>query len=240
MVNVMKPSGRPSIRPPCAEPSAPSVRASGATQMRYRMASLLRVSDGIVSRAVSAYDRMFAIDTAEKADIYLRIGQDFARAGAPDDALEALRQCLEFDPHNVEAWVEIARIRLGQQAPGAAVDALESARAVSVPRFEIHFYLAEALTDLGDHEAAVTELKHALRIEPDVPEAHYRLGVALDTLTRHEEAIGAFERAIELAPREVSYHQSLGFTLESMGDRKAAIACFKHALDLERRTALQR
>ncbi|MBI5538296.1 MAG: tetratricopeptide repeat protein [Deltaproteobacteria bacterium] len=208
---------------------------SGSAQMRIRVASILRLSDALVARAVSAYDRLFSLDRREEAEMYLDLGTEMVESGRAQDALPALQRVVKLRPKDAGAWVQLGILHLRQGASTAAIEAFDKARALGDRSYELHLYTAEAQSDLRQHEIAVKELQAALDIKPDVAEANYRLGVELDQLKRHEEAVKAFEKAIEKAPREAEYYQSLGFTLDTMGRRDEAVDCFKRALDLERK-----
>jgi Flp pilus assembly protein TadD len=223
--------------PPLAPaPTAPprGEAPSGETRLRFQLASLARISDNIVSRAVRAYDSLFALDRKDQAEVYLEMGKDLVSRGKLEQALEVLRKAAKLRPDSTEPLLEIGLLHLRQQAPEAAVRVLEQAKERGGPSYEIHRGLSEALIMLGKYQEALTEIQAAVGLKPGVAEDHYRLGVALDRTGRYDDAVLAFGRAIELAPHEVLYHQSLGFTLESAGRRRDAIKCFKRALELER------
>lgn len=205
-----------------------------ATDWRFHVATLMRVSDNLVSRAVDAYDRTFALDKREESEIYLEIGKKLAEEEKVDDALRALRRVLRTRPDHPEALFEIGLIHVRRGAPRAALEMLQKAKVAGMKSIRLNLLLADVLSQEDRHVEALKELDAALAIKPNAADTHYRRGVILDRLERHADAIESFEEAIRLAPREVRYHQSLGFSLETMGRRPAAIKCFKRALDLER------
>ena len=53
----------------------------GSVAMRFRIAQLLRVPNGIIGKAMSAYSGLFEVDDARRAEIYRDIGSDLARHG---------------------------------------------------------------------------------------------------------------------------------------------------------------
>jgi tetratricopeptide (TPR) repeat protein len=218
------------------EESAGRRRSSHPSAVRFGLASLMRWSERFVDRMVTAYDRMFALDDEDTADIYMNLGTDLARSGNTENAEEALRRTLALQPENGLAWFHLGVVQSKREASTAAVEAFYRAHEHGYDSYELHFRLAEALADTGKHEEAVGELYKALEKQPEAAEAAYCLGVSLDHLKRYEEAVAAFQIAIAHAPREVAFYQSLGFTLESLGRRDEAISYFKRALSLERRT----
>ena len=216
---------------------APRPRQSAAseTELRYWLASLVRLSDNIVLKAVSAYNRIFELKNEDQADIYLAMARDFERDGKTEDVLEALHKAVILRPEDGRIRMQIGLLRLKAKAPAAAVQAFQQAKDFGYTSFRLHVSMAEAFVLLNEHERAVTEYQSALALNSDSADALHKLGVALDRLGRFQEAAAAFERAVEVAPHEVLYHQSLGFALESAGRRSEAVKCFKRALELEQR-----
>lgn len=236
---VRKKAVRARSRPALSMPPERSSSPVATTDWRFHFATLMRVSDNLVARAVGAYDRMFALDERDKSEIHLEMGKKLAAEEKLDEALGAFRKVLRVRPDHEQALFEAGMIHLRRGAPLAAIEMLQKAKAAGMKSHQLQLVLADALTREGRSEEALQEIDQALAIKPNVADTHYRRGVLLDRLDRHEEAVEAFESAIELAPREVRFHQSLGFTLETMGRRGPAIKCFKRALELERARELE-
>ncbi|MDH5674060.1 MAG: tetratricopeptide repeat protein [Myxococcales bacterium] len=223
---------RPSARPP----TPVRRRASGGeVPFRYRFASLLRLSDNLVRKAVAAYDHIFHLDNDDQGEIYLEMGLELLRDGKYPEAMQALRKAAAMRPRDATPLVELGAIHVRRKAPEAAVQVLDRAKELSDSDYRIHKLLADALCQLGKHDEAVAELEDALRLRPDVGEISYTLGLTLGRLERHDEAVDAFEIAIEAEPDNVLYYQSMGFALESAERRDEAVRCFKRALELEHR-----
>ncbi len=218
------------------DPTSPSVPP---TDWRFYVASLMRVSDNLVSRAVNAYDRTFALDKREQSEIYLEIGKKLASEEKIDDALRALRKVVQAKPDHAEALYEIGVLHVRRGVPRAAIEVLEKAKAAGMRTVRLHLLLADVLGREERFGEALEEIDSAIALKPTVSDTHYRRGVLLDRIERHEEAIDAFEEAVRLSPGEIRYHQSLGFALETAGRRGAAIKCFKRALELERQREIE-
>jgi tetratricopeptide (TPR) repeat protein len=224
-----------SLRESAAPPSrAPRAKEISTTHVRFHFASLLRLSDNLVAKAVNVYDRLFALDQRDEVEIYLEMGKDLVREDKLDEALVALRKVLASRPDHGDALFEVGLIHLRRGAPHAAVEILTKAKASGRKNHRLHLHLAEALLRQDKLDEALVELDEALAFKPSEPDVHYRRGVILDRLERYGEAVQSFESAIQLSPSEVRYHQTLGFTLETLGRRSDAIKCFKRALELER------
>jgi hypothetical protein len=61
-------------------------------QLRFHFASMLRMADNLIAKAVGAYDRLFALDPRDEGDITCRWA-GAAREDKLDEALESLRRC---------------------------------------------------------------------------------------------------------------------------------------------------
>lgn len=221
--------------PPAEEPGKGGNGTSYTLQARLGLVSVLHLMGRVTDRIVSAYDSLVSLDDGETAKIYMGVGADFARDGKTDDALAALTKTLEMQPDNGDAWLQVGSVYLDRQEPVAAVEAFERAKTLGHDSFQLHYLLAEAYGDSGNHEGASKELGRAVELDPSSAESFFRLGVALDNLENFEEAVKAYQKAIDLSPRESAYYQSLGFTFERLERHEQAIACFKRAVELDRR-----
>jgi tetratricopeptide (TPR) repeat protein len=211
-----------------------AARADGESRLRFQMASLLRLSENLLSRAVSAYDRLLSLDPRDQSEIYGTMASELSSRGNLPEALVALRKAQELSPDDPEIALEIGLLQLKRQAPEAALLSFEQAKRQGASGSRVHEAVADALILLERYEEAVVALRAALAGAGGGADTHYRLGMALDRLGRYSEAVDAFRSALELRPADVAFHQSLGFTLESMGRRDEALRCFKRALELER------
>jgi tetratricopeptide (TPR) repeat protein len=216
------------------EPSGALGTVEVATDWRFHLATLTRISDNLVTRAVQAYDRMFGLDDGEAGEIYFELGKKWVGEERFGEAIAALRKVLRTKPNHPEALFELGTLHLRQGAPLAAIAMLQRAKAAGHADHKLHMLLADALCREERFEEALTEFDCALSMKPELAETHYQRGLLLDRLERHAEALASFEEAVRLAPKNIRYHQSLGFTLETMGRRTEAVQCFKRALEVER------
>jgi tetratricopeptide (TPR) repeat protein len=205
-----------------------------ATDWRFQLASLTRISDNLVARAVQAYDRLFGLDDREESEIYFDVAKRLVEEEKVEEAIATFRKVLKSNPEHPSALYELGLLHMRRGAPLAAIATLKQAKAAGVSERKLHVLLADALTREEQLDAALEELDAAIEMKTNVADTHYRRGLLLDRMSRHADAVASFEKALEIAPREIRYHQSLGFTLETMGRRADAIKCFKRALEAER------
>jgi Flp pilus assembly protein TadD len=199
------------------------------------LASLVRLSDNAVLKAVRAYNRLFHLGHQDQVEIYLDMARDFGRDGKTQEVLEALRKAVALRPTDGRIRTRVGLLHLKSGAPVAAIQAFEKAKELGYSSFRLHTALAEALVQQSENERAAREYERAITIKPDCAKTLHQMGMVLDGLGRFDDAAAAFRRASELRPDDISYHQSLGFALESAGRRSEAVKCFKRALELEQR-----
>jgi Tfp pilus assembly protein PilF len=142
---------------PAKAPDKADQAVSYSARLRFGLASVLHLTGRVADRVVSAYDGLFALDDAETAKIYMGMGTDFARDGNSEDALATLHKTLQLQPDNGDAWLQVGLIQLDRQEPEAAAEAFQKAIALGSDCFKLHFRLAEAYADSGDHQAASKE-----------------------------------------------------------------------------------
>jgi Flp pilus assembly protein TadD len=205
-----------------------------AADWRFHLATITRISDNLVTRAVNAYDSVFGLDRRDQEEIYFEVGKKLIEEEKIDEAIATLRKVLRIQPDHKEALFTLGTLHARRGAPVAASAMLLRAKAAGYADRKLHVLLADAMCKGEKFVEALAELDAAVALKPEIADTHHRRGVLLDKLSRHEEAVSAFEQAIKLAPKEIKYYQHLGFSLESLGRRADAIQCFKRALEVER------
>jgi tetratricopeptide (TPR) repeat protein len=115
----------------------------------------------------------------------------------------------------------LALLHDGDHARSAA--RFRAVMARGIQSFELHFYLARALSGLGRHAEAARHFEEATRRSPSHAPAWVGLARTLLAAGRKPEAGRAFEAALPLAPRSGSLRAELGDLLRERGDVAGAI-----------------
>ena len=151
----------------------------------------------------------------------LRAAEALGKIGTPE-AIEALRDCRERGPLQVQRAVEAAlgvhEVREEVESGEATVETFEKLAGVALARRnyrEAHGWLTQAL-ELDENTAALQHL----------------MGLVEQRMGNSKEAQARYERAIELDPEEPFPHFGLGVLLAEGGYRKRAIECFREYLRL--------
>ena len=97
---------------------------------------------------------------------------------------------------------------------------------------EAHSNLGNALTAIGEMEAAIAAYDIALQSRPVWSEAHYNKGCALRECGQWQSAESAFRTALRLKPDLAVAENNLGLVLMKQGCLEAALAAFRQAMQV--------
>jgi Flp pilus assembly protein TadD len=138
----------------------------------------------------------------------------------------------EFPEHQF-GWKVLGAV-LGQSGrQSKAVNANQTAVALSPQDAEAHSNLGIALQELGRFDEAEASYKQAIEFKPNYAEAHNNLGITLQELGRFDEAATSYKQAIEFKPNYAEAHNNLGNTLKELGRLDEAEASYKQAIELK-------
>ena len=135
----------------------------------------------------------------------------------------------EFPKHPF-AWKVLGAVlgTLGRKSE--AVDANQTAVALSPQDPAAHSNLGITLKELGRLDEAEASYNQAISLKPDYPEAHSNLGITLQELGRLEEAVASYNQALSFRPDFAEAHSNLGNTLRELGRLEEAEASYTQAL----------
>jgi tetratricopeptide (TPR) repeat protein len=117
-----------------------------------------------------------------------------------DDAEFLLESCVEFEPDNVLARYDYARVLHKRQKFAKALEEAKKLRLRKSgdPAFEL-LYANESVA-VGDYDAALEIYEHVIKEHPELPGTYLVRGHALKTIGRNEEAIRSYRDAIAARP----------------------------------------
>ncbi len=149
-----------------------------------------------------------------------------------DAEMLAVEITQEF-PKDQFAWKVLGAVLGATGRKSEAVDANQTAVALSPQDAEAHSNLGVTLKDLGRLDEAEASLRQAMALKPDYAEAHNNLGITLKELRRLDEAEASYNQAIALKPDYAEAHSNLGITLQELGRLDEAEASLRQAIALK-------
>jgi Flp pilus assembly protein TadD len=112
-------------------------------------------------------------------------------------------------PEHPFGWKVLGAV-LGQSGRNCeAVNANQTAVALSPQDAEVRSNLGSTLKELGRLGEAEANYRQAIALKPDYAKAHYNLGIMLQELDRLDEAEASYTQAIALKPNYDEAHNSL-------------------------------
>jgi tetratricopeptide (TPR) repeat protein len=120
--------------------------------------------------------------------------------GRKDDAIAALRQCLDLEPALSAPRAELAKLLLAERLYPPARKELEEGLKFHPEDPNLHFLLGHALALEGNQDLAQEQFIQGLRLAPDDAMGHYYF--ALTVAARHDTAaaIAEYRAALQAKP----------------------------------------
>lgn len=190
-------------------------------------AEALRKALGVILDAERAHAKSSGAPPAIAPELLEKLGAlgyvgGAAPADTPTPGADPKDRIEDFRIANDLIREGLARLHDRDYAQAAARFRAVLARGIS--SFEVHFYLARALSGLGRHAEAARHFEEAARRSPSHAPAWVGLARSLVAAGRKKEARRAFEAALPLAPANGALRAELGDLLREQGDVAGAIA----------------
>ena len=158
--------------------------------------------------------------------------------GRLDDAEKLAVSITQDFPKHQFAWKVLGAVLEATGRNSEALNAKQTAVALSPQDATAHSNLGATLRELGRLDESQASYIQAIALKPDLAEAHSNLGVTLQELGRLDEAEASFAQAIVLKPSYAEAHSNLGNTLKELGRLDEAEASLRQAIALKPSYAL--
>lgn len=180
------------------KPERPVARPAPAALLQQAQAQLDRQD---WTRAAPLLEQALQSQPAD-ATLWLALAQTRAKLGQQQAALEAARQALSLQAHNLPAALVAAQAALILQQHALCIQLLQAQP--GLPQSNLgQRLLGEALRRSGQPGDAVGALMQALALRPDDIDAYLQLGFALQSLQLQGEAAECFRTVTMLSPQAV-------------------------------------
>jgi tetratricopeptide (TPR) repeat protein/2-polyprenyl-3-methyl-5-hydroxy-6-metoxy-1,4-benzoquinol methylase len=173
------------------------------------------------------------MNTVVPSQAQLRSLLEHYQNGRYDDAEKLAKSITQEFPKHQFGWKVLGAVYGQTGKSSEAVDANQTAVALSPQDAEAHSNLGNTLKELGRLDEALASYNQAIALKPDYAEAHSNLGAALQELGRLDEALASYNQAIALKPDFAEAHSNLGNTLQELGRLDEALAIYTQAIALK-------
>jgi tetratricopeptide (TPR) repeat protein len=183
-----------------------------------------------VAPAISAGNRALALNS-HVAPVLVTLGIIHRGTGRYEEAVRYLRQALQLDSMNNEAYKEMA---LAYESLGLEREAESTYRqAISLrpDSWQNYYYLASFLFRKGRNKEAMLQTGIAESLAPEAAYPYYLLGSMYIFLGVNEKAKSMLQRSISLEPNYAAY-SNLGAIFEGEQQDSLAIEMYEHAVKL--------
>lgn len=197
---------------------------------------------GDVKRAKKAYEmaiemRVDTLVTPHRMWGYYRaLGLLHLHTGEMDAAKQVMRQALQFDPKQSEAWYLLAQILTASGDYGPAQEAIQEALVLDPQRdtyITAYINIGVGFQLQGEHKKALSIYEWALSKSPNRADVLINAGIACFALSNYQDAIIFFERAAVISPKNIEVYLGLIQAYANVGDVRKALEISQKALALD-------
>jgi tetratricopeptide (TPR) repeat protein len=194
-------------------------------------------------RMEKVYKKMGRLDKAEAVskkaakilqdpDSFCNIGNDHRQDGEYEEAIEAFRNAIKYDPNHVDAHIGLASAlsKLGRY--NEAVEAYDKVIEIQPDNADAYMSLGITLSGLGRNNEALGAYKKAIEIQPDA-DTYYGMGYILQKQGKYYEAIEKYRESIKIDPGYAEAYKNMGDVLSILKKYIEAIKAYKKAIEIQ-------
>ncbi len=159
-------------------------------------------------------------------------GMQEERAGHPDKALEAYEKVVQEDPQALQAFRDIAELRLRLGQPDAALSAAQHVKDLAPSDPASFIFLGNVFVAQGSLSKAAEAYAQALKLDPDNLRALENLGNYY-ALLDPDKALSYYQRYLELDSRDADIYFQMALVYQKRGNLAKAQELYKQSLELD-------
>lgn len=191
-----------------------------------------------------SYDKMGEVESAaatleritefeEDKEIWLKIGDLYAKVDYADEAEEAYTTAIEMDEEYGEAYRQLGILRYKQEFYDAALEPLEKASIIFPDDDDLQKKLAKCYKKTGKIESAIAQYMSIINDQKDNARAYMNLANAYFTTEQYELALEAAITLNEIAPEDYRALILLANAQNSMKNYTKAKAAAEAAIAID-------
>lgn len=187
--------------------------------------------EGRIKYAKRRYEKVLAVDPRHAGALH-HLGLICHQDGNNDEAARLVRQSLDCDPANEEAWRNLVVILSALDRSNEIIDVLEDATGHFPDSTQLLTMLAQIYGQEKHHEKSADIFRLVIELEPTEPSHHSQLGRVLINACKFEDAIEPFRRACELEPENTGHLFLLGNSYYQIEKIPEALETYEQAIEL--------
>lgn len=165
-------------------------------------------------------------------DFYM-LGNFYNRIAQFDEAAEALRQAIELNPDNANAYCSLGLTNTRQGKDELAVEVFNKGLRVNPNSPCLHANLGFLLIHMKQMDEAEVHLKKVLKLSPDNPQSYFALAELMAKKQDWEQAASLLNTALKLAPGDFRVYVMLANVFDNSGKIEDAERELRDALRFE-------
>lgn len=173
-----------------------------------------------------------AARVAEQAAALYQQAVGLHRQGQLDEAEQAYRQVLAYDPRHAGAMQLRGVVQMQRGNHEEAAKLIKRSLDFEPRNPQALSNLGNVLLELKRYDEAIATLRLAVEVQPNSADALGNLGRALRRRRYYSEAVEVYRKAVAAAPDRPGLHSALGVALTESGDHAGAVEAHKRALEL--------
>ncbi len=175
------------------------------------------------------------VDPKDRLFEYKRylLAEHLGQIGKADEAAEELQAILADDPHNLPAYIELARAEIALHRYQDGANQMKAALALDPHNVEAEELLGDIWLTVGNHGRAAAEFQQLLTFAPQDYEAHFGLGLLAARRGQAAEAAQHFRASLAANRLSAEAHYQLGLILEAQNQKEEAVREFQAALRIQ-------
>jgi tetratricopeptide (TPR) repeat protein len=204
----------------------------GKTDVRFDIELEFRATGfgtkGVKPATVSVEDSYKRSDSNEKL---FNTAHRFTDEKKYDQAISSLRQLLDSDAKDFQAWTELGTVYLLKESYGDAEKSYLSAIEARPSFFLADFDLGRLYLVQNKFDKAIEVLKRAVEIKPESADANQLLGEAYLQVKKGSVAVGYLNEAVRLDPKgKADVHLRLALLYNNAGMKAKAATEYEEFL----------
>jgi tetratricopeptide (TPR) repeat protein len=136
----------------------------------------------------------------ESDEGYFRLGRALRAGGSYDEAIEACRKAVEFNPDHAGAYNNLGLLLMHSGFPLEAIESYKRVIEINQNHTTAHSNLGIALSSQGNYEEAISSIRVQLEISPRDPLFRMNLADNLYNQGSYDDALEEYNQALELDP----------------------------------------